>query len=131
MTENNCENIKEKYKVEIIQTIKDTNGLFSSIEFFYKEKTYLLNYNKKFEFWEHNPEKNTIEKDFIENEIIDNNISSYFGPLMYAENKKLFIIQCFSSESTIEFYKFNDDNNKFSFEKIDKIIDFQMTKICL
>ena len=45
---------------------------------------------------------------------------------MYAENKKLFIIQCFSfsSKSTIEFYKFNDDNNKFSFEKIDKIIEF-------
>ena len=126
VTENNYENIKEKYKVEIIQTIKDTNGLFSSIEFFYKEKTYLLNYNKKFELWEHNPEKNIIEKDFIENEIIDNNISSYFGPLMYAENKKLFIIQCFSfsSKSTIEFYKFNDDNNKFSFEKIDKIIEF-------
>ena len=46
ITENdNNIGINEKYEIKIIQYINDTNGLYSSIEFFYKEKVFLLNYN--------------------------------------------------------------------------------------
>ena len=41
---NNYIDIKEKYKIEIVQIIKDVNGLYSSIEFFYKENIYLINF---------------------------------------------------------------------------------------
>ena len=56
--------IRERYNMDIIQKIEDINGLYSSIEFFYNKKTYLLNYYQTFYLWIYNPQINQIEKTF-------------------------------------------------------------------
>ena len=105
ITENdNNIGINEKYEIKIIQYINDTNGLYSSIEFFYKEKVFLLNYNNDFYLWTYDSEKNKIVKLNYKNEIVDNEKSYSYGPLLYLDRKNLFIIQCFSNKSFIEFY---------------------------
>ena len=96
---NNYIDIKGKYKIEIVQIIKDVNGLYSSLEF--------------------------IEKNIIENGIFNDNNNFNYGPLIYEENKKLFIIQCFKPKSIIEFYKLIEEKENFNFDKIDKIIEFK------
>ena len=122
--ENYNVDIKQRYTIEIIQTIKEL--LFSSIEYNFKGKNYLINFNEGFDLWELNQEKNQIEKKILENKIIDNDKYYNYGPLIYVENesKKLFIIQCFSPNSTIEFYEFIEENDKFNFIKLDKNIKF-------
>ena len=123
--ENPDVDLKERYNIKIIQKIDDINGLFSSIEFYYKENTYLLNFYNNFYLWEYNSEINQIEKHIIENNIINNDQIFNYGPLMFEENKKLFIIQCFSPYFIIEFYNLAEKNDKFSFQKIDKVIEFE------
>ena len=110
---------KKRYNIKIIQKIDNINGLFSSIEFYYKENTYLLNFYNNFYLWEYNSEINQIEKHIIENNIINNDQIFNYGPLMFEENKKLFIIQCFSRYFIIEFYKLLEKNDEFSFQKIE------------
>ena len=127
ITENDINiNINEKYEIKIVQSIKAVNGLYSSLEFYYKGKVYLLNYYSSFYLWIYNSTKNEIEKAKKENEIINNKIHNY-GPLIYSEKQNLFIIQCFALKTIIEFYKLlcveNGDN--FNFKKIDKIIEFK------
>jgi len=123
--ENPDVDLKERYNIKIIQKIDDINGLFSSIEFYYKENTYLLNFYNNFYLWEYNSEINQIEKHIIENNIINNDQIFNYGPLMFEENKKLFIIQCFSPYFIIEFYNLAEKNDEFSFQKIDKVIEFE------
>ena len=122
---NNYIDIKGKYKIEIVQIIKDVNGLYSSLEFFYKDKNYLLNFYSHFYLWSYNQEINQIEKNIIENGIFNDNNNFNYGPLIYEENKKLFIIQCFKPKSIIEFYKLIEEKENFNFDKIDKIIEFK------
>ena len=86
---------------------------------------YLLNFYNNFYLWEYNSEINQIEKHIIENNIINNDQIFNYGPLMFEENKKLFIIQCFSPYFIIEFYNLAEKNDKFSFQKIDKVIEFE------
>ena len=127
ITENdNNINIKEKYEIKIVQSIKDVNGLYSSLEFYYKGKVYLLNYYSSFYLWIYDYTKNEIKKSKNENEIIDNKNYNY-GPLIYSENKNLFIIQCFAPKTFIEFYKLLsvENGDKFNFIKLDKIIEFK------
>ena len=109
--------IRERYNMDIIQKIEDINGLYSSIEFFYNKKTYLLNYYQTFYLWIYNPQINQIEKTFTENQIMDNEKSHNYGTLIYEEQLKLFIIQCFSPNSRIEFYHLIEEKEKFSFQK--------------
>lgn len=123
--ENPDVDLKKRYNIKIIQKIDDINGLFSSIEFYYKENTYLLNFYNNFYLWEYNSEINQIEKHIIENNIINNDQIFNYGPLMFEENKKLFIIQCFSPYFIIEFYNLAEKNDEFSFQKIDKVIEFE------
>ena len=125
--ENDVVDVKERYKIEIIQEIKDVNGLYTSIEFTYKYKTYFLNFYNIFFLWKHNPETNQIEKNMIENQnqINDRDQTYNYGPLIYEESKKLFIIQCFAPKSIIEFYRLIEDNDNFTFDKIEKIIEFK------
>ena len=126
ITENdNNIGINEKYEIKIIQYINDTNGLYSSIEFFYKEKVFLLNYNNDFYLWTYDSEKNKIVKLNYKNEIVDNEKSYSYGPLLYLDRKNLFIIQCFSNKSFIEFYNLIvEKDDKFNFIKIDKVVEF-------
>ena len=123
--ENPDVDLKKRYNITIIQKIDDINGLFSSIEFYYKENTYLLNFYNNFYLWEYNSEINQIEKHIIENNVINNDQIFNYGPLMFEENKKLFIIQCFSPYFIIEFYNLAEKNDEFSFQKIDKVIEFE------
>ena len=122
---NNYIDIKEKYKIEIVQLIKDVNGLYTSIEFFYKEKNYLLSFYNNFYLWIYNSELNQIEKNSIENEINNDEQDFNYGPLIYEEIKKLFIIQCFLPKTKLIFYKLIEDNDRFNFDKIDKTIQFK------
>ena len=122
---NNYIDIKEKYKIEIIQTIKDVNGLFSSMELFYNNKSYLVSYYNNFHLWTYNPEMNKIEKNITENEINDDTNYFNYGVLIYEESKKLFIIQCILPKLIIKFYKLVEENDNFTFDKIDKIIEFK------
>ena len=94
--ENNNSEQKDRYKFEIVQTIKDINGLYSSYEISFKGKNYLLDFYKVFYIWKLNPEKNQLEYEIIGNEIIEDSQKYNYGPLIYEESKKLFIIQCFS-----------------------------------
>ena len=125
--ENNTINIKERYKIEIIQEIKDVNGLYTSMEFTYGDENFLLNFYNIFYIWKHNSETSEIEKKIIENQnqINDRDQSYNYGPLIYEESRKLFIIQCFSPKSIIEFYKIIEEKDNFSFDKVDKIIEFE------
>ena len=117
--------IKERYKIEIIQTIKDTNGLYSSMEFFYNNKSYLVSFYNNFYLWTYNPEMNKIIKNITENEINDDDKVFNYGCLIYEESKKLFIIQCLTSKLIIEFYKLVEENENLTFNKIDKNIEFK------
>ena len=117
--------IKEKYEIKIIQIIKEVNGLLTSIEFNYRENTYLINFYRNFYLWKYNSETNQIEKYNKENQINDDNKTYNYGTLIYEASKKLFIIQCFLPKSIIEFYNLIEENDNFSFNKIDKIIEFK------
>ena len=121
---NNYIDIKERYKIEIIQTIQDANGLYSSMEFFYNDKAYLVSFYINFYLWIYNPEINKIENN-IENKINNDNKSFNYGPLIYEESKKLFIIQCILPKLIIEFYKLEEENNILTFKKIDRMIEFK------
>jgi len=118
--------IKEKYEIKIIQYIKDVNGLYSSIEFYYKQDVFLLNYYNNFNLWIYNSANNKIEKCNYKNEIEEyENIYNY-GPLLYLEKRNLFIIQSFLPKSFIVFYQLViEKDDKFNFTKIDKIIEFK------
>ena len=52
--ENNNSEQKDRYKFEIVQTIKDINGLYSSYESSFQEKNYLLDIYKVFYIWKLN-----------------------------------------------------------------------------
>ena len=118
--------IKERYVFEIKQIIKDVNGLYSSLEFNWKENNYLLNFYNCFYLWKYNQETKQLEKNIIENQIIERDENYNYGPLIFEESKKLFIIQCFSPKTIIEFYKLiEEDDNNLSFDKINKIIEFK------
>ena len=122
---NNYIDIKGKYKIEIVQIIKDSNGLYSSIEFFYKEKSYLISFYKNFYLWIYNAKINQIEKNSIENEINIDDQDFNYGPLIYEKNKKLFIIQCLKPKKAIKFYRLIEEDDNFNFDKIDKTIEFK------
>ena len=96
------------------------------MEFTYGDETFLLNFYNIFYIWSHNSETSEIEKNIIENQnqINDRDQSYNYGPLIYEESRKLFIIQCFAPKSIIEFYKLIEENDNFSFDKIEKIIYF-------
>ena len=122
--ENNNSEQKDRYKFEIVQTIKDINGLYSSYEISFKGKNYLLDFYKVFYIWKLNPEKNQLEYEIIGNEIIEDSQKYNYGPLIYEESKKLFIIQCFSPNVLIEFYQFIEENENFRIIKLDNNIKF-------
>ena len=115
VSEEFCNNLEDRFKISIFQTIKFDSGLYSSIVIECKEQNYLLNFHKIFDIWFFNENKNQIESKEIKvnrPKLEDNyDKKRIYGPLIQGKiNKNLFITQTIIPVNLIEVFT-KDENN--------------------
>lgn len=115
VSEEFCNNLEDRFKISIFQTIKFDSGLYSSIVIECKEQNYLLNFHKIFDIWFFNENKNQIElKEIKVNRLkLEDNYDKkrIYGPLIQGKiNKNLFITQTIIPVNLIEVFT-KDENN--------------------
>lgn len=105
---------------ELIQEIFDDKGLHNCVEFQYLNCNYLLNVNKDFTLWYYSEKGKRLECKIIEPKIKED---KRFRPILYIENRKLFIIENIKYlNESIEFYTFDEKNKEFNLIFIQKVI---------
>ena len=120
-------NVTSDYKsISLIQKINFTKGLISSILFNYFDQTFLLNPDKYFSLWYFNKKENIMEYKIIEPKYekykkIERD-KFVHRPIIYIENRKLFIVQIISPFKCIEFYEIDSENKEFNIKIIGRII---------
>jgi hypothetical protein len=105
---------------ELIQEIFDDKGLHNCVEFQYLNCNFLLNVNKDFTLWYYSEKGKRLECKIIEPKIKED---KRFRPIIYIENRKLFIIENIKYlNESIEFYTFDENNKEFNLIFIQKVI---------
>ena len=118
VSEEFCNNLEDRFKISIFQTIKFDSGLYSSIVIECKEQNYLLNFHKIFDIWFFNENKNQIELKEIKvnRQKLEDNYDKkrIYGPLIQGKiNKNLFITQTIIPVNLIEVFTKDENNGEF------------------
>ena len=116
--------------IETVQEINFDKGLITSVEFCYQENYYLLYASKEFTLWYFDKEEQKLDYKKIEPKLLEKYepiIKKYmnqnkYREIIYVENKKLFIVQMFYPQKSIEFYTIDIKSKEFNIMLMEKII---------
>ena len=119
-------NITENFSSIItIQKINVYNGLISSLEFHYKGNNFLLDATKEISLWYFDEKLKILKDKIIEPKYgkYGKLVSDYFyhRPIIYFEDKSMFIILTVNPIKCVEFFIIDKQNKEFNLILIEKI----------